>query len=241
MVRLVGAGVVLAGLAALVVGGWTAEQRGEVVKRCLVFLGVAFLAPAAWLASRITITASPLGVRKPPRADLFENGRDAVTWMAHWFVPDTLPGPLRAAGYVIAVGALCAGAVLWARSGPLRSRAPDEGLWLPALVAVSVVAVTVIGASLTETDPLDFRLLAPALAPSVVLMIVAIDRLLDRRPGRLAVALAGAVLVAWVAAVVAGDAAVWRDARKGEGYADAYWRSSELTSVVRGIPRGAAL
>jgi hypothetical protein len=241
MVRLVGAGVVLAGLVALVVGGWKAEQRGDVVKRCLVFLGVACLAPAAWLASRIAITDSPLGVRKPPRADLFENGRDAITWIAHWFVPDTLPGPLRAVGYVIAVGALCTGAVLWARTGPLRARAPDEGLWLPALVAVSVLAVTVIGASLTETDPLDFRLVAPALAPSVVLVIVAIDRLLDRRPGRLAVALAGAVLVAWVAGVAAGDAAVWRDARKGEGFADAYWRSSELTSVVRGIPRRGAL
>ena len=41
--------------------------RAEVAKRCLVFLGVASLAPAVWLASRISITDSPLGVRKPPR------------------------------------------------------------------------------------------------------------------------------------------------------------------------------
>jgi hypothetical protein len=241
MVRLVGVGVVLAGLVALVIGGGMAKPRGDVVRRCLVFLGVACLAPAAWLASRIAITDSPLGVRKPPRADLFENGRDAVTWMGHWLVPDTLSGPLRAVGYVAAAGALCVGLAMWSRSGPPRSRAPSEGLWLPALVAASVIAVTVIGASLTETDPLDFRLLAPALAPSVLLVIAAIDRLLDRRPGRLAVALAGAFLMAWMAAVVAGDAAVWREARKGEGYADAYWRSSELTSVLRGIARGAAL
>jgi hypothetical protein len=241
MVRLVGAGVVLAGLVALVVGGDVGEGRGEVVKRCLVFLGVACLAPAVWLASRIAITDSPLGVRKPPRADLFENAGDAVTWISHWFVPDTLSGPLRAVGYVAAAGALVAGAVMCARSRPPRSRAPAEGLWLPGLVAALVVTVTVIGASLTETDPLDFRLLAPALAPTVVLVIAAIDRLLDRRPGRLAVALAGTILVAWIAAVAAGDAAVWRDARKGEGYADAYWRSSELTGVVRGLPRGPAL
>ena len=241
MVRLVGAGLVLAGLLALVVGGPTATDRAEVVKRCLVFLGVACLAPVAWLVSRMAITDSPLGVRKPPRADLLENGGDAVTWMGHWFVPDTLSGPVRAIGYVAAAGALCAGAVMWARSRPPRTPAAVQGLWLPALVAASVVGVTIVGASLTETDPLDFRLLAPALAPSVLLVIAAIDRLLDRRPGRLAVALAGAFLVLWVAAVAAGDAAVWRDARKGEGYADGYWRSSGLASVLGAISSDAPL
>jgi hypothetical protein len=241
MARLVGAGLVLAGLVALVVGGPTATDRAQVVKRCLVFLGVACLAPVAWLVSRIAITDSPLGVRKPPRAGLFENVGDAVTWIGHWFVPDTLSGPVRAIGYVAAAGGLCAGVVMWARSRSPRTPAAAQGLWLPALVAGSVVGVTVVGASLTETDPLDFRLLAPALAPCVVLVIAAVDRLLDRRPGRVAVAVAGGFLVLWVAAVAAGDAAVVRDAREGEGYADGYWRSSGLARVLGAIPPGAPL
>jgi hypothetical protein len=239
--RLVGAGMVVAGLVALVLGGRSAMPRSDLAKRCLVFLGVASLAPAVWLASRISITDSPLGVRKPPRAGLLENGSDAVTWMAHWFVPDTLSAPLRAVGYALAAAALCIGVAGWMRSRALPSRDPGEGLWLPALVVVSLVSVTVIGASLTETDPLDFRLLSPALAPSIVLVVGATDRLLDRRPGRVAVGLAGALLVAWGVAVAVGDATVWRDARKGEGYADAHWRASQLAMDLRATPPGARL
>ena len=240
-VRLVGAGLVLAGLVALLVGGRSAMPRADLAKRCLVFLGVASLAPAVWLATRISITDSPLGVRKPPRADLPENGRDAVTWMAHWFVPDTMSAPLRAAGYALGALALCIGVAVWIRSRTMASRDPGDGLWLPALLVVSLVSVTVIGASLTETDPLDFRLLAPALAPSVVLVMGATDRLLDRRPGRVAACLAGVLLGAWVAAIAVGDAAVWRDARKGEGYADAHWRASQLARDLRATPPGLPL
>jgi hypothetical protein len=239
--RLVGAGLVLAGLVALLVGGRAAMSRSDLAKRCLVFLGVAALAPAVWLVSRISITDSPLGVRKPPRAGLLENSQDAVTWMAHWFVPEALSAPLRALGYALAVVALGLGATVWLRSRATSSGDPSKGLWLPALIVVSLVSVTVIGASLTETDPLDFRLLSPALAPAVVLVMGATDRLLDRRPGRVGLALASALILAWGAAVAAGDAAVWRDARKGEGFADAHWRSSELARVLPATPPGAPL
>jgi hypothetical protein len=42
-------------------------------------------------------------------------------------------------------------------------------------------------------------------------------------------------------AVAAGDATVWRDARKGEGYADAHWRASPLARDLRATPAGASL
>ncbi len=237
-VRLVGAAVVLAGLVALVVGARSAAHRPGLVKRCLVFVGVAAIAPAVWVATRIAITDSPLGVRKPPQANALENTHDAGVWIAHWFVPETLSRPTRLVGYVLAAGALCAGAALWTRSAPARSRDPGAGLLLPALLAASLVGVMIVSGSLTETDPLDFRLLSPALAPTVVLVIGAIDRLLDRHPGRAAMPLAALVLVAWAGALLAADASVLRHARKGEGYADVQWRESELASLLRQVPAG---
>jgi hypothetical protein len=234
--RQVGVAAVIVGLLALAIGSPSATPRRELIKRCLIFLGVASLAPAVWLISRVSITDSPVGVREPPRANLLENGRDAVSWMAHWFVPDMLPGPVRAVGFAFAVALLCVGAAMWARSGPSRSRQGVAGLWLPALLAGSVIAVTVVGASLTETDPLDFRLLAPALAPSVVVVMVATDRFLDRCPGRAAAGLAAVFLVGWAVAIAAADASVWRGARKGDGYSSARWRESELARLLGRTP-----
>jgi hypothetical protein len=239
--RLVGVAAVLVGLLALAFGSPSATPRREVVKRCLVFLGVASLAPAVWLVSRISITDSPLGVRKPPRANLLQNGRDAVSWMWHWFVPDTLSDPLRAVGFALAAALLVVGAAMWARGGPSSARPRVAGLWLPALLAGSVVAVTVVGASLTETDPLDFRLLAPALSLSVVVVVGAADRFLDRCPGRAAAGLVAILLVGWAAATAGGDAPVWRGARQGDGYSAARWRESELARLLRRTPSGGRL
>jgi hypothetical protein len=240
-VRFVGAGVVVAGLVALVAAG-RSRVRGGLLKHCLVFAGLAAVIPAAWVASRLTITDSPLGVRNPPRAGLLSNAGDAAKWMGHWFVPDTFSAPLRLLGYAVAASALGAGVVLWTRSRlPARPREPARALWLPALVAGSVVAATVVGASLTETDRLDFRLLSPALAPAVVLIIGAADRLLDRSPGRVAVGLAALVVAAWVAASLGADARVWRDVRKGEGYASAESRSSKLAGLLRVSASGGQL
>ena len=240
-VRFVGAGAVLAGLVALVVGAPAAVPRRDVVKRCLVFLGIASLAPAAWLASRISITDSPLGVRGPPRANVFENGRDAVASAVAWFVPDTFSDPVRALGFACAAGVLCAGAAMWVRSRPSSSPGRASALWLPALLAGSVVAVTVAGASITAQYPLDFRLLAPALAPSVVLVVGVTDRFLDRCPGRAAAGLVAVSLIGWGVVIVRADATVWRGARNGEGYASAQWRNSGLAALVRRTPRGPQL
>lgn len=235
-----------AGLAVIATGiiviAWTGPDAvGRRIRRALVFGLIAAIAPVLIVARNISY-----GTLFGPRTASIESvaglSREALTVLRGWVTGVTHDAvPAANVAVIVALAAVGVGALM-------RIRTHRRGVTSLAPVGVFVVVyiVDLVGTELATTvDPLGDRLLAPVVAPVVVLVACAIEALLDapeRIPRSLRIAGVALVAGAWMcgcAAVTIHRAAVGAPA--ANGYAARWWTGSSLVAATRRLPAGAGI
>lgn len=243
LVRYPGAALIPAGAAALVCGA-SEQPRRTRAARAALFSAASLVVPVLWVVRNATSGAPDvLGFRVPAGlhvADLLGRGSRALGYL---FVPGR-------AGHVVAmaVGGLLA-AIAVGSAVTVATRVGAHGVrgqpppWARALLPTVLVVVSLAGTAaaahpLTGSD-LSARVLAPVLAPLVVVGCTGLQAALDalgvrgrRSTTRVIAAGAGAVLVAQGAFLVTTALDHGHAAR---GYAAPRWRQSALLRAAEAV------
>ncbi len=233
---------------AVAVGAWGSGAR-RVAGRAVGAVGIGLVLPALIVGRNLT-HGSLTGQRIPSTETLHGVLDSSEHFLVGWLLADHHPG--RAVGGVLVVAVIAATAIGVA----LRIR--QVGLRAAGTRALVPLVVFVVGYGLyifvtefeTSIDPPDDRICSPLLAPAAILIMVAIDALLDRCPPRWAGAAAATtaiVLGAWIAAMLVVSAAHARsDGQDGvrfsaDGYTTDHWTDSAFMRAVQALPAGSVL
>jgi hypothetical protein len=239
------AGVALVVLPVLVIA--VAARRdgiAAVLRRVAGYSAIAVIAPALVVARNLSHGADPLG----PRASSLETppsiARDMADAWRNWLVDSRAPSAL---GYLLLAGVLAllvAGLWIGLRERPRASHTTEyarETTMFPVAVFVAgYLAYVVLSELLTNIDVLDIRLIAPVLAPTVVILAIAIERILHvdwTGAGKWVPRVLTAALVLWLVASFATSLDRARsDGDAGQGFAAASWKRSQLVAAVNKLP-----
>lgn len=164
-----------------------------------------------------------------------------------WIVPGNVPGPIRGALFLIALGAGLALVVRHARRA-LRAAAKgraDAGLIaLPlAFFFFTYLAFMVLATAIEANLHLNSRYAYPIYGTSVMAVTIALARVRMARGGTrwLRAALAGVACVMIAGHTVRTAVRTHDVYRHGEGYASLSWRHSPAIAAVAALPRDAVL
>jgi hypothetical protein len=195
----------------------------------------AVLGRAALCAVASLVLPAIISARNLSEGPLFGERSDSV---------ETLSGVLRGLvvssrgfGVIAFVSVVLALVLLRARGADARSGL----LLLPLVVFVSGYLVYIVISELgTRIDPINNRLMSPLFAPTVALVVVCIDGLLDldwarARPWVTQV-ISGVVVLVIVGTLVQTARHARARGKSGQGYATAQWQDSELAAAVRALP-----
>jgi hypothetical protein len=232
------AGVVLLALPALVIV-IAASRDGlvAVAKRTAAYAGMAAIVPILVIVRNLANNAGPLGDRSPSSETVVHTFKTLVLGVSEWVVPNQIPSGMRVLALGIAVLLVVIGLGMAIRQGALTGT-PTHA---PALALLSFVAIyaayLVLSEMTTNIDPIGSRLLAPILAPSVVLAAMGLEQLLlaTRPSSRPWLAWSLGILAAlWLVGFLAISA---RDSEKqgseGGEMASSSFRQSRLAAEVR--------
>jgi len=244
------AGVTLVALTVIgvAVGAW-GSGAARVIRRAGGVLAIGLVVPALIVGRNLT-HGSLSGQRIPSAATLHGVLDSSEHFLTGWLLADHHPGRSVGAVLIVAVVAACVVGVA------LRFRA--VGLGTPAARALVPPIVFVVGYALyilitefqTMIDPPGDRICSPMLAPAAVLVMVAVDALLDGCPARIATACTGAaviVLGVWIAAMLVTSVAHARAlGRQGvrftaDGVSVGNWTDSAFMRAVTALPAGSVL
>jgi hypothetical protein len=194
------------------------------------FLAGAVTVPALWLLRNRSVDGTFMGRRNPSTTTLADELGALVATVARWLAPNALSGVL----VLIALGA-----VIWAvRTDGSRAPRPDMAVWTTFVAGFLLLAIW--SRLSAQIDSMGDRLLAPVVAPLVVLVAVPVAGLLGRSRARepagrlLAAAVAGWVLLALLGSLVL----VRADHARGGSFLAYRFGDSELVEVVRDLPEG---
>lgn len=227
-------GFALIGFGAAVLG-WRAVHRrtGEDVGRLAMFTSIALLPVVAWLlhnraygAVLSAASGSPLEDRTLPGQGFLANVWQVVQTLGSWLVPR---GEVLAIGAVIGLSVV--GVLLRRPTGPPRL---SPGVAYLGGFSLFYLAVVIVGATITKVDLLDDRLLSPVYVPSLVLLLVGVERVFASVIGqrRLGMVVLAAVVVWSVYPAVTWIGRV-QTASEGVAFASAQWRESALIGLLR--------
>lgn len=219
------------------------EERWRArVRRSLLFLVVACVPVALWMARNAIVagtSTSRVLEYQPIEASLFGLIADLVSY---WFLPDRVPPALRAA--MVLVGALfllIAG--IWAqRRSPEAVVVPEErcgwaltGVWgVTSGVYLGVLLVS--RAFLVPRISLDQRILSPVHLLTLLALIVAVDRIRGSSSRWLGWLATGGVLLLAVFYIGRGTVRALELQVDGQGFASLAWRSSPLINAMELLP-----
>lgn len=244
------AGMTLVAVAAIGValGAW-GSGAARIGRRTAGVLGASLVLPAL-VVGRNLAHGSLTGQRVPSTETLHGVLDSSEHFLVGWLLAGHHPG--RAVGTVLVllmIGATGCGLALRVRQVGMRSTAARALVPLTVFVAGYALYIFVTEFQ-TSIDPPDDRICSPVLAPAAILIMVAIDALLDRCPSRYARALTAttaAVLGIWIAAMLVVSAAHARsDGRNGvrftaDGYTIGMWTNSAFMRAVGTLPAGSTL
>jgi hypothetical protein len=238
--RYAGVAVVATGVIALLTIG--AGSRQERIRRTAAYAAVSAVAPILIVARNLSY-GTLFGPRTASAETAATLAREALTAARGWVTGTTHDAVAVAnVAMVIALALIVAGAVT-------RARSPRGPAGRPLSVIVTFVAVYVVYLTASElvttVDPLGDRLLAPVLAPLIVLAGCCLEALIDgpvRIPRVARVVAVGAVTAIWLA-VSAGITfhRAGATSPSTNGYAARWWATSTLVGATRRIPRDAAI
>jgi hypothetical protein len=196
-----------------------------------------------WLLRNHHLTGTLLGARDPALYSWFENTAQLLAVAQANLLPSGAELGLPAK---LAILLTLAGLVSWLSWS--RAAAITAGLMSARAVVIPCAAFaavycgfTVITSSLVAYDPIDFRLLSPAILPLWALVALVADAALQRGKGsaplRSTQYLVAALIVALLiqpARQYAHDFAQWRN--EGRGLSRSVWSDSELVVYLRSWP-----
>ncbi len=218
MLRYAGVILVPVGLVAL----W-AERR-----RRWCFVAGAVTVPALWLLRNRAVDGTLMGRRNPSTTTVAQELGALVETAVRWLVPNAVAGVLVLVGLA---------AVLWlVRTAGSRAPRPDVSVW--TTFVAGFVLLTIWSRLQAQIDPMGDRLLAPILAPLVVLAAISVAGPLARSGSRASAGrlLAGAV-AGWVlVALLGGLLQVRADHARGGSFLAYRFGDSELVEAVVDLP-----
>lgn len=218
MLRYTGVVLIPVGLVAL----WAERRR----RWCFVAAAVAL--PALWLLRNRAVDGTLMGRRNPSTTTIAQELAALVETMARWLVPNAVAGVLVLVGLA---------AVLWlVRTAGSSASRPD--LWVWTTFVAGFVLLTIWSRLQAQIDAMGDRLLAPTLAPLVVIAAVSVAGPLARSRSRASAGrlLAGAV-AGWVlVALLGGLLQVRADHARGGSFLAYRFGDSELVEAVADLP-----
>jgi len=244
------AGITLVLLAAIgvVVGAW-GTGTARMLRRTAGVLAIGLVVPAVIVGRNLT-HGSLTGQRVPSSETLHGVLESSEHFLAGWLLADHHPGRTVGAVLVLAVIALTALGV-GLRLRAIGPGAPGGRALVPLVVfVVGYAAYIFITEFQTMIDPPDDRISSPMLAPAAILVMVAVDALLDRCPARISALCTGAAAIAlgvWIAAMLAVSATHARTyGREGvrftaDGVTVGRWTDSAFMRAVQALPAGSVL
>lgn len=195
------------------------------------FVVGALTVPTLWLLRNRAVDGTLMGRRNPSTATLSGEAADLVATAARWIVPNAAAGALALVGL---------GALIWlVRSSSTRGSRPDVVVW--TAFVTGFVLLTIWSRTTTQIDELGDRLLAPIVAPVVVLMAISLGGLLDRSPARVAASrLLGGAVAGWVLiSLLVSLVEVRADHARGGSFLAYRFGNSELIELVEELPEDA--
>ena len=165
--------------------------------------------------------------------------------MTAWLLPDNIPGPMRGALFLVALGASLYAIVLQGRRALGQAVGTDRSLLaVPlALFFFTYLAFMVLATSIEANLHLNGRYAYPIYCTSVMAATIAVAQL-DRtsraaRPLRLILIGIGCMMLAGHA--VRTTVRTYQDYRKGVGYAALEWVRSPTIAAVARLPKDAVI
>ena len=245
------AGVVLVVLPTLIIAvGARRDGFAAIVRRVGAYSALAVIVPVVVVARNLSHGTDALG----PRASSLESpasvARDLMDSWRSWLVDSRAPSVVA---YLVLAGVVAVVATgVWialrsrrTKTGSDERRVHDTTMFPLAAFVVGYLAYLVVSELVTNVDVLDVRLLAPVLAPAVVLVTVAVERILQ---------FDWAIGGRWIPRVVVGAFAVWliaslatsvdrarTDGAAGQRFAADSWRGSALVSAVEQLDHDAVI
>jgi hypothetical protein len=178
--RYAGISLVVLALAAITVGAWV-DGVAATARRALGYLGCAAIIPSLMVARNLSEGSGALGPRPPSMQHLRPVLDDVVTTTGRWLsnAEDRTPGD---ALLVLVAIIVAAGMVVAFRRWGWRLRDPHAVPLFPlGTFVVGYLAYRVASELVTVIDRVDNRLLAPLIAPALVLALFFGEQLIDTR------------------------------------------------------------
>ncbi len=238
LTRYVGASVVAAGVAAIVMR--RNEAWGARLKEAALFSAISAGPVLVWVARNLALADTATSMRfayHPVTADRLASGLEVLSL---WILPSLLPASPRVVLLLIVIVGITV-AALMLRGRPEEGANTDLGRIL-TLFALAYGGLLILAISFYNADtPLDDRLLAPLFAPALLAGLA----LITIAGARNRTALKRSMIVACLALTLlyARRATVWVRAAhtQGQGYNSLAWKGSETMSFVRAVPSGTAI
>ncbi len=233
---------------AVVVGAW-GTGAARVGLRSAGALVASLVLPLVVVASNLR-HGSLTGQRVPSTETLHGVLVSSEQFLVGWLLAGHHPG--RALGTVLVLAVILGtGCGVALRLGQVGTRSMAARALVPLVVFVAGYALYILATEFqTSIDPPDDRICSPMLAPAAILIMIAIDAVLDRCPARAArtlTAAVGAVLGIWIAAMLIVSVTHARaDGRAGvrfsaDGYTIGRWTESSFMRAVGALPAGSEL
>jgi 4-amino-4-deoxy-L-arabinose transferase-like glycosyltransferase len=233
-VRYAGLWLIAAGTLILLLGGRRPPIR-ERVRRVTLFAIAASFVPALVIERNLLLTDHPLSPRGDVGTPFDEILSDTTDEIGRWLLPEDAAAVVRAV-LLVALIAAAGALVIRMRSKPRDLTPPPQRapLWPLALLVSSYIAFLVASADSVSLE-IGPRLLSPAFALGVILVIGGVDRLVAGRRQRDLFMVAGTVVAtAWLVAQAQATKTVFEGIRNdGAGWSESTWRNSPLLELIR--------
>jgi 4-amino-4-deoxy-L-arabinose transferase-like glycosyltransferase len=214
-------------------------------RRTAIYLLVAVVIPILVVARNVSDGSSAFGPRAPSIETLSGVTHELVATLRGWTLgPQRIPSAIGDVALLCAAAIVVLGLLVLFRDKRFAGRSVRSiG---PLVVFLSGFLIYLVASELqTSLDPLDDRLLSPMFAPLSVLVVIAIESLVDlpwSSRQRWVVPVLAAPIAAWFVLSLAASANRARErAPANWGYAAQSWTRSAFVSAVRRLPANAVL
>jgi hypothetical protein len=230
----------------IVVAAWR-DGLAAVLRRLLPYCAIAVIAPVLIVARNLSEGSSAFGDRGGSGETLGSVAEDTVRTLRRWVVGEvSVPGILSLAVLAALAIVMAVGLVVAFRR-PQTPDAPPRWMELLPLVAFTALYVGYLWASELSTaiNGITTRLLSPVFSPLVVLLVIAVDALVDvaRLPRQRWIAtIAGAAIMCAMGVLAVKSV---QDARfinrSGTGPAPRAQTDSAFVEAIEALPAGTPL
>lgn len=239
-------GVTLFGVTMVVIVVTSRPHGGKLLARqLLIFLAFATIVPAIVMMRNLAHGVGVMGSRGSSTETLTSVAMDLYRAIGAWIIPAGGEPTLEKLGMAAVAILLVTGLTMAMRQR--RHDAPcARASLLPIVAFVAIYVAYLVGSELTTNiDPIGTRLAVPVLAPSAVLAVIVLERILEAatesRRARVARVI-GALAVIWLLGSLAVTAHQSRErGTYGQGYGGTQVRNSELAREVASLSNDAVV